>query len=85
MTTTIESIYEEFTAGSTGFIRAVSEMGYETDNEVIEAIAEIAPTAADFQRVWASPSAAEFEQVSRRALELSEGEVVLWGQEEISE
>jgi hypothetical protein len=85
MTITIETIYDEYSAGSAGFAREVATWcGYESCPEVIMAIGEIAETAAEFDRIWAGPTADEFTKISARALEMSGGEPVFWGATEIA-
>ena len=50
---TLETIYETYTAGSTGFCIAVeTHCGFEISRSEIERIAERAPTAAEFERIW---------------------------------
>lgn len=50
---TIETIYEEFSRGSNGFVHAVqTHCGYDISDAEIERIAEKAETAAEFDRIW---------------------------------
>ncbi|NGO64177.1 hypothetical protein G6N76_10860 [Rhizobium daejeonense] len=50
---TIETIYEEFSRGSNGFIKAVqTHCGYDISDTEIERIAARAETAAEFDRIW---------------------------------
>lgn len=50
---TLNEIYAQFTIGSTGFVNAVSShCGFDTSRDETKRIAEKAPTAEDFQRIW---------------------------------
>lgn len=49
----LNEIYNEFSVGSEGFVRAVeTHCGFCISREEIERIALIAPTAEDFQNVF---------------------------------
>ena len=55
---TLEEIYNTFSVGSEGFIRAVeTHRGLEISREEIERIAEVAPTADDFMNVYENSDA----------------------------
>lgn len=50
---TLEDIYNEFTRGSNGFVKAVQTWGkMDLSNEEIERIAAKAETADEFHRIW---------------------------------
>lgn len=50
---TIEQIYNDYSAGSQGFVIAVeTHCGYGISRTEIERIAGIAKTASEFQSVW---------------------------------
>jgi hypothetical protein len=52
---TLNDIYNEFTVGSNGFVKAFqTHCGYDLSNEEVERIAAKAPTAAEFDRIWAN-------------------------------
>lgn len=53
MTTQIEKIYDEFTPGSKGFVRAVSDRcGYEISDDEIRRIGLKSKTAAAFEQEY---------------------------------
>lgn len=81
---TLESIYEKFAPGSSGFAQAVEmHCGFsDTSRNVLAAIGEIAPNAGEFERIWESPSSDEMAEVKRRAIE-HDGGPVIWGDVEI--
>lgn len=50
---TLETIYEDFTRGSNGFVKAVQTWcGFDMSNAEIERIAEKAETPDEFTRIW---------------------------------
>jgi hypothetical protein len=50
---TLQDIYDNFTAGSPGFVNAVqSHCGFNMSDEEIKLIAELARNAAEFERIW---------------------------------
>lgn len=77
--------YEEFTAGSQGFVKFVeTHCGYDSSAEVIEAIADVAKTAEEFDRIWHNPTTAEYNAIKSAALEYSDGEEVFWGADRLT-
>jgi hypothetical protein len=54
---TLETIFAEFTAGSTGFCIAVeTHCGFEISRTEIARIGEKAANPAEFQRIWENES-----------------------------
>ena len=50
---TLNEIYKTFSVGSAGFVDAVATyQGFGISNSEIERIAEVSPTAEDFQNTW---------------------------------
>ena len=50
---TLNEIYNTFSIGSAGFVDAVAtHQGFGISNSEIERIAEVSPTAEDFQNTW---------------------------------
>jgi len=77
---TLEEIYTEYTAGSQGFVAAVdTHCGYDSDRAIIEAIGDIAKSAAEFDRIWTNPTADEIAAVEAAAQEIEPDEDLHWG------